>query len=156
MKQDEFNTDFEASLAVTCFLTGGVLVDPRTVGIRLSEEAAVKTLPFEMRIGAMLLAHELEQAGVELGAMTLEEFVKADVRDQGETALQGYLGIVQADRMPKVKRGFMGLFGKRPIVPAVSLWIRRIAKIYTESEVLVISGEAVESTSYPTSFSNRV
>jgi len=71
---------------------------------------------------------------------------KADVRDHGETALQGYLGIVQAVTMPQAKRGFMGLFGGPAAVPPVNLWVTRIGRIYIENEALVIAGEAEASS----------
>ncbi len=146
MNKDDSNAAFEAALAATHILVDGTSIDPRTMGVRLSEEHGLKTLPFEMRIGSVLLANELEQAGVELGTTTLEDFVRMDVQDHGETAIQGYLGIVQSVRTPRVKRGFMGLFGERPTMPSVSFWIRRIERIYVEKESLVIAGEAEMSS----------
>jgi hypothetical protein len=115
--------DFEFSLQRTKLFIGNEEVDPWTVAVNLAAPSDSSHRPARLTIDAVMLLHELQQAGVDVSRSSLGDFVSRDLAKNPQVALEAYLGIVRQALFPAT-RSFLGLITRQRTEDARWVWVK--------------------------------
>ncbi|SKB09797.1 hypothetical protein SAMN02745166_05184 [Prosthecobacter debontii] len=125
------------------FRVDGEVVDPNSVDIAVRFNDKTKCSTFRLAINKELLFFELEQAGVSLAFADLAAFVEGDIRENGNIALSGYLGIAQSLVRKKEKNPLISFF-KRAV--HTTRWaIIKFDSVSVDDLNLILNGKIINN-----------